>query len=89
MFLTILIQTIIVLLGLICVLFLAPFIYFLYGYIMGWIIKFTLGNIIVSGLFALGVDFPKDSLPFICGIISLIASFFRDLTFSYKANEDD
>jgi hypothetical protein len=54
-----------------------PFIDFALGYIIGLIIKITFGGTFIAGLKLLGINISADSIPLLCGTLSLVGSFFK------------
>lgn len=63
---------------------LLPFLCFLEGWISGWLIKITIGKLIVSGLALMGFTLSLDHLPLFFGTLAVIASFFK--TYHYPKN---
>ena len=57
--------------------FIAPFLSFLGGWIVGNIITITIGGSIVNGLALLNLNVPLERLPIFFGTIAVIASFFK------------
>lgn len=64
-----------------CILILicGPILYFFEGFIVGIILKITIGGLFVQGLSALGIHINLNDIPIICGTISLIGSFFKNI----------
>ena len=57
--------------------FITPFISFAMGFLVGLIIKITIGANIVAGLGLVGLNIPLDSLPLFFATLTVIASFFN------------
>ena len=72
--------------GFIILCFVAPFLNFLGGWISGWLIKITIGNMIVSGLSLIGIHIPIESFPLFFGTLNVIAGFFHATTINNKGN---
>lgn len=53
-----------------------PFVSFGTGYILGWLIQITIGNLIVKGFATIGLNIAVNSLPLFFATISIIGSFF-------------
>ncbi len=62
-----------------------PFIYFCLSWIVGLLIKIIFGEVFVNGLGLLGIIITKDQIPLLCGVIGVIASFFKN---PIKANKE-
>lgn len=57
--------------------FITPFISFAMGFLVGLIIKITIGANIVAGLGLVGLNIPLNSLPLFFATLTVIASFFN------------
>ncbi len=57
--------------------FIFPFISFMGGWFLGWLIKITIGGSIVNGLALVGLQIPLESLPLFFGTLAVISSFFK------------
>ena len=66
--------------------FFMPFLWFLGGWISGWLIKITIGQTIVSGLALIGFNLPLDKFPLFFGTLAVIASFFKTSRVDFKKN---
>lgn len=62
----------------------SPFIGFCCGWITGWIIKITFGNIMIQGLGLLGFNIAKESLPLMFGTLGVISNIFKNTTVNRK-----
>ena len=60
----------------IIVLILFPFICFGGGWLIGQLIRLTIGGFIVDGFALVGLNISRESLPLFFGTLSVIASFF-------------
>lgn len=59
--------------------FVAPIFNFIGGWISGWLIKVTIGPVIVSGLALVGFNLPLDKFPLFFGTLAVIAGFFKSI----------
>ena len=57
--------------------FLYPLLSFIVGWIVGCIIKVTMGASIISGLAIVGINLPLEKIPLFFGTLAVIASFFH------------
>lgn len=73
------ILTILGAIGLVVVVILfAPFLNFILGYFIGWLISKTFGATLLAGLKLLGLNITITQLPLLCGTLNVIGSFFRN-----------
>lgn len=70
----------------IAVFFLTPFLWFFGGWISGWLIKITIGQMIISGLALINFNLPLDKFPLFFGTLAVIASFFKTHQLDFKNN---
>ena len=83
------IAIILIILGTIVLIFASPFINFVLGWIVGWLIKIIFGTIFISGLKLIGIDISIDMIPLLCGTLNLIGSFFRSSApIDFKNNKE-
>lgn len=61
----------------IAILFIEPFITFGFGFLMGLILKITIGPLMVSGLAAMGVTIALKDIPIIWATLSVISGLFK------------
>jgi hypothetical protein len=64
-----------------------PFLNFVFGWVVGWLIKITFGNLFIEGLSLFGLSLTKNSLPLFFGVIGVISSFFK--RFKIDLNHED
>ena len=71
---------------LIIIVIIEPVLYYFFGWITGYILKFFMGNTIVNGLNYLfnTVRFTPEMLPITCGTLGVIGSFFKN----YNSSKD-
>lgn len=71
--------------GIIILLFLMPALFFFCGWITGWIIELTIGDLCVNGLnLVFKTSFNKTDLPMICATLEWVGSFFKTMNTSSK-----
>ena len=61
----------------ICALLIAPLLIFTIGYLIGFISKLLIGNLLVEAFSYFGFDIPVDKIPLITGLIAWIAPWFK------------
>lgn len=66
-----------IILGIIILTILSPFLCFLEGWIIGLLIKATIGSIFITGLKLIGLNITLDTIPLLCGTLAIIGSFFK------------
>lgn len=66
--------------------FLAPIFAFVAGWLMGWVIRLTVGQYLVNGLNLLfnTTHFDVTQLPLICATLNMIGCFFGQFNFNGK-----
>lgn len=80
-------EIIIILIG--CALiFISPFLSFIEGWVVGWLIKAIFGTTFIAGLQLLNINIDINSIPLLCGTLSVIGSFFfHPGTLTYKRKD--
>ena len=81
-------ELLIIILGVLFLIFISPFLSFICGWVTGWLIKVIFGATFVTGLKLLHINIDVNSIPLLCGILSVIGSFFRTTTTKFKSNDD-
>ena len=71
----------------IIIFFASPFLNFLGGWISGWLIKITIGQMITAGFALVGFNLPLDKFPLFFGTLAVIASFFHTPNLNNKNNK--
>lgn len=56
----------------------SPFLNFILGYFIGWLITKTFGTTFLAGLNLLGLKLTMTQIPLLCGTLNAIGSFFRN-----------
>ena len=76
---------ILIVVGAIALVLIAPLIAFWGGYLLGFIVKLLIGDPLINGINCIcKTDLTKDAIPLITGTLSWVASFFKE----YKFNAD-
>ena len=57
--------------------FFDPMLGFFFGWLTGWVIRLTIGHLFIAGLAVFGLDITLAQIPLICGVLGVIASFFK------------
>ena len=70
-------EVLIVVLGALALIVLSPFLSFILGWAIGWLIKLVFGATFVTGLKLLHINIDVNSIPILCGVLSVVGSFFR------------
>ena len=60
----------------IAIIIIEPFITFGFGFLMGLILKITIGPLMVSGLAAMGITIALKDIPIIWAVLSVISNLF-------------
>ena len=77
---------VLIFIGLIVLIFLAPLVCFWVGYFLGIIAKVLIGDSLINGINCIcKTNLTKDSIPLIAGTLSWIACFFKTYKFDSKA----
>lgn len=63
--------------GLIILIIICPFLYFISGWITGWLIQLIFAPTFIRGLSLIGINISADSIPLFCGTLGVIGSFFK------------
>lgn len=72
-------------LTLIIMMIILPALYFLGGWITGWLLKITIGNICIDAFnMTFGASFDKHDLPTICATLGWVGSFFKSPSINTK-----
>jgi len=61
-----------------------PFLFFWFGYFVGWIAKITIGKVLIEGLSLVHISIALNQIPLLAGTLSWIGSFF----YQFKINND-
>lgn len=61
-----------------------PFLNFVWGYFIGWLIQNTFGLTLCNGLSMIGISITPNSLPLLCGTLGVIGSFFKSHNYNRK-----
>lgn len=77
-----------VIVGVLALLIFFPVLVFGAGYLGGLILKWIVGNAVVSGVNIIlpQIEFTKDAIPFVCGVIAVFGSYFKS---TLNAKKDD
>lgn len=59
------------------VVILNPFFSFIFGYFVGWLIKITISEYVITGLSLININVPLDKIPLFFATLSMISSFFK------------
>lgn len=70
-------ELILIIIGCIALVLIIPFLSFIEGWFIGWLIKIVFGATFVSGLKMFNINIDANSIPLLCGTLSIIGSFFR------------
>ena len=62
-----------------------PFLYFIGGWITGFLIKLIFANTFINGLSLIGLSLKPDDIPLFCGILGVIGSFFKSTVSTSKS----
>ena len=82
------VTAILLIIGCLGLIFIVPFLSFIIGLIIGWLIKISFGAMFISGLKLIGLDIPIESIPLLCGVLNVIGSFFRSRNFITKDKKE-
>lgn len=63
----------------------SPFLVFWISYIIGYFVKWTIGNILIQGLMLFNINIPIEKIPLACGVLGFISSYFNT-TIQNKSN---
>lgn len=74
---------------LIAMFFIMPFLAFGGGWLLGWLIKITIGGFIVQGFELVGLHIPLESLPLFFAVLNVVAMFFHSFTGNTLNNKKD
>ena len=85
------VASIIVILLSVLILFAMPVISFGLGYLSGWILQITIGDIVTSGLnIVFNTDrFTPEMIPLFCATMGMIGGFFKSKLISRNKKEED
>ena len=75
---------IVTLIALVIVFFIAPFVAFWSGYLVGIVAKMTIGNSFVLGASKLGLSFKAKDIPLIFGFLNCVAITFCNNSLNFK-----
>ena len=66
-----------ILLGSLFLILITPFLSFIGGWVVGWLIKVVFGTTFITGLSLLHINIDINMIPLLCGILNVIGMFFR------------
>jgi hypothetical protein len=68
--------------------FMLPLLSFWGGFIFGYFIKWTIGNLLIQGLSLLHITILPSQIPLLCGTLCIIGSYFRGNIKELDENEN-
>lgn len=74
---------------LIAMFFIMPFLAFGGGWLLGQLIKITIGGFIVQGFELVGLHIPLESLPLFFAVLNVVAMFFHSVPSNTFNNKKD